>query len=96
MAWSALGPATDRELRHLAAMAAVAEKGSFGRAAARLGYTQSTVSQQIAALDRSVGGPVFDRPGGPRRTDHIARRRRPRARTRAAGEGGSPGRRAGF
>lgn len=54
------------ELRHLAAMAAVVDEGSFGRAAARLRYSQSTVSQQIAALEKTVGGPVFERPGGPR------------------------------
>lgn len=54
------------ELRHLVALRAVAECGTFGRAADRLGYTQSAVSQQIAALERVLGQKVFDRPGGPR------------------------------
>jgi DNA-binding transcriptional LysR family regulator len=56
----------DLELRHLVALDAVANEGTFGKAALRLGYTQSAVSQQIAALERLIGGPVFDRPGGPR------------------------------
>lgn len=54
------------DLRHLAALRAVAETGSFGRAASRLGFTQSAVSQQIATLERALGAPVFDRPGGPK------------------------------
>jgi len=56
----------DLELRHLVAFDAVATEGTFGRAADRLGYTQSAVSQQIAALERIIGDKVFDRPGGPR------------------------------
>lgn len=56
----------DLEIRHLIALDAVATTGTFGRAAGHLGYTQSAVSQQIAALERTVGAPVFDRPGGPR------------------------------
>lgn len=54
------------ELKHLVALDAVASEGTFGRAAERLGYTQSAVSQQIAALERILGDKVFDRPGGPR------------------------------
>jgi DNA-binding transcriptional LysR family regulator len=54
------------ELRHLLALQAVAEEGSFGRAARSLGYTQSAISQQIAALERIVGQQLIDRPGGPR------------------------------
>lgn len=56
----------DIELRHLRTMAAIAEEGTFGRAASRLGYTQSSVSQQIGQLEKAVGDAVFDRPGGPR------------------------------
>ena len=56
----------DADLRHLAALRAVAEEGGFGRAATHLGFTQSAVSQQIATLERLVGEPLFDRPGGPR------------------------------
>ncbi|MGN6798895.1 MAG: helix-turn-helix domain-containing protein [Gaiellaceae bacterium] len=43
------------EIRHFAALQALASEGSFGRAADRLGYTQSAGSQPIATLER-IGG----------------------------------------
>lgn len=54
------------ELRYLAALRAIAQEGSFGRAADRLGYTQSAISQQVAALERIAGARLIERPGGRR------------------------------
>lgn len=39
----------------------IAESGSFTAAAAQLGYTQSAVSRQVAALERSAGTALFER-----------------------------------
>lgn len=59
-------PFDQMELRHLRALRAVAEEGSFVGAADILGYSQAAISQQIAGLEAAVGQSLFDRPGGPR------------------------------
>jgi DNA-binding transcriptional LysR family regulator len=49
------------DLRSLRTFAAVVEHGSFTRAAAALGYTQSAISQQIGGLEASLGVRLFTR-----------------------------------
>jgi len=61
-----MGSLRNADVRQLRALQAVAREGSFGRAAAVLGFSQAAVSQQIASLEKSVGAKLFDRPGGPR------------------------------
>ncbi|MFI5979820.1 transcriptional regulator CynR [Streptomyces sp. NPDC051555] len=51
------------ELRHLRYLLAVAEQGSFTRAAEELRVSQPTLSQQIRQLERSVGVQLLDRSG---------------------------------
>src|SRR5262249_56661718 len=50
------------EVRHLAALQALAEEASFHGAAGRVGYSQPAVSQQLAALERIVGPQLVNRP----------------------------------
>ena len=49
------------DVGRLRALRTIAEHGSFSRAAEALGYTQSAVSQQIAALEHEVGLTLLNR-----------------------------------
>ncbi|WP_235824919.1 LysR family transcriptional regulator [Bacillus salipaludis] len=51
------------EIRHFVTFKKVIELGSFTQAAEQLGYTQSTVTSHIQALEEHLGGPLFDRMG---------------------------------
>ncbi len=52
------------EFRHLAALEAIIDSGSFAVAARHLGYTQSAISQQVATLERAAEARLLERPGG--------------------------------
>jgi DNA-binding transcriptional LysR family regulator len=54
-------PSAVLELRHLRYFCAVADAGSFGRAAERLDLTQPALSRQVTDLERVVGVPLLDR-----------------------------------
>jgi DNA-binding transcriptional LysR family regulator len=56
----------DLEFRHLLSFRAVASTGSFHEAAAELDYTQSAVSQHVAALESMLGVRLLDRSRGRR------------------------------
>jgi LysR family transcriptional regulator, putative pyruvate carboxylase regulator len=69
------------EIEDLRVFLAVAEHGSFGRAASALGLAQPSVSNRMAALERRIGGPLFNRstrgaslaPAGERLLPHARR-----------------------
>ncbi|MGH9043907.1 MAG: LysR family transcriptional regulator [Acidimicrobiales bacterium] len=52
------------EIRHLQALVAIAEHGSFSAAAEALGTVQSNVSAHVARLERELGAPLVDRSSG--------------------------------
>lgn len=56
----------DVDVRHLAALASIARTKSLSKAAEELGFGQSAVSQQLAALERIVGQRLVNRGAGPR------------------------------
>lgn len=58
------------DVRRLRVLREVARHGSFSAAADALSYTQSAISQQVAALEREAGAVLLDRSGrGVRLTD---------------------------
>lgn len=57
-------PDLSLDLRNLRCAPVAAEWGSLRRAAAELGFHQSTVSRRIQLLEHRLGGSIFERHGG--------------------------------
>jgi len=68
------------EIRQLQAFVAIAESGSFTAAGERVGLTQSTISQQIKALEEELGEILFVRGGRSIRLTDAGEELLPRAR----------------
>ena len=66
------------DARRLRTFALVVDLGSISAAAGVLGYTQSAVSQQLAALEREVGAVLVDRSQRPLRASRAGAALRPR------------------
>lgn len=49
------------ELRHLKVVCAIAETGSVTKAASQLGLAQPALTAQLQRIERSLGGPLFQR-----------------------------------
>jgi DNA-binding transcriptional LysR family regulator len=77
------------DVQRLHAFALVLELGSISAAATVLGYTQSAVSQQLAALEREVGAALVDRSQRPLRATRAGASLRPHVERVLAALGGA-------
>ncbi|MGH2917710.1 MAG: LysR family transcriptional regulator [Solirubrobacteraceae bacterium] len=77
------------DVQRLRAFALVLDLGSISAAAGVLGYTQSAVSQQLAALEREVGAALVDRSNRPLRATRAGAVLRPHVARVLAALGGA-------
>src|SRR5919204_4154123 len=77
------------DVQRLRTFALVVDLGSISAAAGVLGYTQSAVSQQLAALEREVGAALVDRSQRPLRATRAGELLRPHVERVLAALGGA-------
>src|ERR671914_2103629 len=77
------------DVSRLRAFVLVADLGSISAAASVLGYTQSAVSQQLAALEREIGEALVDRSQRPLRATRAGALLRPHVERVLAAVGGA-------